>query len=82
VRGYGDLVKINRDSPEWPRQQAASLIREEIRAGRLGPRLPSQMELADQLGLSERTVERALAILKDEGLIYAVTGRGTFVRQQ
>jgi DNA-binding GntR family transcriptional regulator len=29
---------------------------------------------------SAMTVQRALAILKEEGLIYSVPGRGTFVK--
>ena len=39
------------------------------------------MELADETGLSAAIVKRALGLLRDEGLIYAVPGRGTFVRR-
>jgi GntR family transcriptional regulator len=74
-------VKIDNDSPEHPYVQLAGLLREEIRAGKMGPRVPSIMELADQSGLSAATVKRALKLLQDEGLIYAVPGRGTFVRK-
>lgn len=61
--------------------QLAGLLREGIRAGEIGPRIPSIMELADQTGLSPATVKRALRLLREEGLIYAVPGRGTFVRK-
>ena len=52
-----------------------------MKAGDIGPRVPSIMELADETGLSAATVKRALRLLHDEGLIYAVPGRGTFVRK-
>ncbi len=61
--------------------QLAGLLRERIRAGKIGPRVPSIMELADQTGLAPATVKRALRLLKDEGVIYTVPGRGTFVHK-
>jgi DNA-binding GntR family transcriptional regulator len=72
-------VRIDNDSPEHPYVQLAGLLRERIRAGKIGPRIPSIMELADESELSAATVKRALALLRDEGLIYTVPGRGTFV---
>jgi len=72
-------VKIDDDSPEHPYVQLAGLLRERIKDGKIGPRVPSIMELADQTGLSAATVKRALGLLRDEGLIYTVPGRGTFV---
>jgi GntR family transcriptional regulator len=74
-------VKIDNDSPEHPYVQLAGLLRDRIKAGEIGPRVPSIMELADDTGLSAATVKRALRLLHDEGLIYAVPGRGTFVRK-
>jgi GntR family transcriptional regulator len=74
-------VKIDNDSPEHPYVQLAELLRGRIRAGEIGPRVPSIMELADQSGLSAATVKRALGLLRNEGLIYTVPGRGTFVRK-
>ncbi len=61
--------------------QLAGILRERITAGKLGPRVPSIMELAGESGLSAATVKRALRLLRDEGLIYTVPGRGTFVRK-
>jgi GntR family transcriptional regulator len=75
-------VIVDQSSPEWPRQQVADRIRQQITAGEIGPKLPSHMDLAERLGVAPKTVERALKILKDEGLIYSVPGRGTFVRQE
>jgi GntR family transcriptional regulator len=72
-------VKIDNDSPEHPYVQLAGLLRQRIRSGDLGPRVPSIMELADESGLSPATVKRAFRLLRDEKLIYTVPGRGTFV---
>jgi GntR family transcriptional regulator len=72
-------VKIDPDSPEHPYVQLAALLREQIAARKIGPRMPSIMELADQTDLSAATVKRALKILRDEGVITSVPGRGTFV---
>ena len=70
---------VNPDAPAWPYQQVAAVLRDRIRKGELGPRLPSHMQLAQELGVSPMTVQRALRVLKDEGLIYAEPGLGTFV---
>lgn len=71
---------IDPTAPEWPRDQAANLIRERIESREWGPKLPSQMAIAEELGVSPKTIEKALDILKSEGLVYGVPGRGTFVR--
>jgi len=42
-------------------------------------RLPSEDELAVQYSVSKITVKKALELLKEEGLIYRVQGKGTFV---
>lgn len=72
-------MKIDPDSPEHPYVQLATLLRERIRVGTIGPRVPSIMELANETGLSAATVKRALGLLRDEGVIFSVSGRGTFV---
>ena len=72
-------MKIDPDSPQHPYVQLAGLLRERITAGKVGPRVPSIMELADETGLAPATVKRALRLLREEGLIFSVPGRGTFV---
>ena len=74
-------MKIDNDSPQHPYVQLAGLLREQIKGGNIGPRVPSITELAGQSDLSAATVKRALALLREEGLIYTVPGRGTFVRK-
>lgn len=70
---------VDADSPDWPYQQVAATIRERIRTGKLGPRLPSYMNLAHELEVSPMTVQRAIGVLRDEGLVVTYPGRGTFV---
>lgn len=41
--------------------------------------LPQERELADTFGVSRTTVRQALQSLIEDGLIYSVRGRGTFV---
>ncbi|MFD4815808.1 aminotransferase-like domain-containing protein [Peribacillus butanolivorans] len=59
----------------------ASLLEQDITNGFLAPgtKLPPQRELADFLDLNFTTITRAYKICEVKGLIYAVTGRGTFV---
>jgi DNA-binding FadR family transcriptional regulator len=62
----------------------ARRLGEAIRLGLLldGERLPPELQLADQLGVSTVTLREALAVLRDEGLVATRRGRkgGTFVR--
>ena len=44
-----------------------------------GDRLPSVRELASQLAINPNTIQRAYRELENEGYIYTVVGKGTFV---
>jgi DNA-binding GntR family transcriptional regulator len=70
---------IDPKSPDWPRHQAAAIIRARIADGTYSGQLPAQMQLAEELGVSPKTIEKVIAILKEEGLVFGVPGRGTFV---
>lgn len=61
----------------------ADELREMIDSGALGPgdKLPSENELMSQFGVEQPTARRALDVLKNEGLIAARRGAGTFVRE-
>ncbi|GAA3856764.1 GntR family transcriptional regulator [Streptomyces sedi] len=69
------------NDPRPPYQLAADKLREEITSGRLKPgdRLPSSRDLRESLGIANATVHSALRVLRDEGLIYSVQGRGSYV---
>ncbi len=74
-------VLVDTNASAWPYQQVAEQLREQLASGALGPRLPSAMTLAEQMGVAPNTVQRAMRLLRDEGLIFSVPGRGTFVRE-
>ncbi len=59
----------------------ASMLEYDILNGFLAPntKLPPQRELADFLDINLSTVTRAFKLCEVKGLIYAITGRGTFV---
>lgn len=59
----------------------ANLLEYDIVNGYLAPntKLPPQRELADYLDINLSTITRAFKICELKGLIYATTGRGTFV---
>ena len=67
-----------------PYLQVADALRTAVRAGTFtsGDRLPTVAELAKQHSVAKMTVHRALAILRDEGLVITWQGRGTYVREQ
>ncbi|MDR7279848.1 NUDIX domain-containing protein [Catenuloplanes atrovinosus] len=62
-------------------RQLAGVLRDRITRGSLPPghRLPSEKDLHDEFGLARETVRRALAVLRQEGLIEVRHGHGTFV---
>jgi len=59
----------------------ADELERRIRAGELPPRsrVPSARALAATVGVSTRTSEAALRVLKERGLTVSVRGVGTFV---
>ena len=62
-------------------QQLAGLLRGQIMSGELAGRrpLPSKRALKQEHGVSGWTVDSAMAVLRDEGLIETVQGKGLFV---
>src|SRR5688572_12099129 len=73
----------NSASPPKPRkyQQTLDHLYAEIFSGRVGPgdALPTEAELSESLGISRGTIRHALDKLVQDGVIYRVQGRGTFV---
>ena len=59
--------------------QLAALLRSQIEGGTITKRLPSAKTLSQDHGVSHITAERALTMLKDEGLITPVIGKGYYV---
>ncbi len=46
-----------------------------------GDKIPSVRSLALDLGINPNTVQKAYAILENEGVIYSVSGKGNFISE-
>ena len=77
-----DHAHAFRSRPPAYSQDLAELIVERCAAGGSGPgsRLPTERQLADDLGVTRTMVRHALALLEAEGRISREVGRGTFLR--
>jgi DNA-binding transcriptional regulator YhcF (GntR family) len=75
---------LDPDDPRPPFQQVVSIMRAAIltRKYEPGERLPSFGELAKHFGVAPMTVQKAVGLLRDEGLIVTRQGKGSFVRQR
>lgn len=64
-------------------QQIAANLRALIQDGDLSPgaKVPSNSELMSQYGVTNRSAQRALKVLKDEGYLVGRTGSGVYVRE-
>jgi GntR family transcriptional regulator len=73
--------RIRHDSSVPVATQVARDIEADITAGRCAPdtRLPSEADLSQQYGVARMTVRRAVAQLRDKGLVVTIHGRGSFV---
>jgi DNA-binding GntR family transcriptional regulator len=70
---------LDHDSPVPLYEQLAALLRAGIESGGIGPRLPSEIALTQQYGVSRGTAHRAVMILVDAGYVRISRGKGTFV---
>lgn len=70
-------IKIKRITEE-----IVSQIREHIAKGELkaGDRLPSERDMAQQLGVSRPTVREALQVLEHTGFVEILQGSGTYIK--
>ncbi|MCF3102945.1 GntR family transcriptional regulator [Streptomyces roseoverticillatus] len=66
-------------SPRGTYLQVAGALREQIEAGEIAERLPPKAELRRIHGVGASTIDRALAVLKAEGLIESVRGAANYV---
>jgi DNA-binding GntR family transcriptional regulator len=74
-------VSVNPYSDVPVYEQVAAILRGKIASGELHALdpLPSELALAQTYQVGRDTVRHALAVLRDEGLVFTVAQRGTFV---
>lgn len=72
-----------KDRREYLYRQLSMILRENIRTGKYKPgsRLPSLNEIKALYRVNKITVLKALAELRDAGLIYSVAAQGTYVAE-
>src|SRR4051812_49958380 len=76
-----NLFRLNRESPVPLHAQLLNELRRAVMAGDLKPhtRVISEPELAHELSISRTTIRQAWQAAEEEGLLYRVPGKGTYV---
>jgi len=71
------------EAPRSQYRQLADLLRSAIERGEYAPGsvLPSEPELSQRYSVSRPTINRAVSILRSQGLVRVDRGRGTIVRE-
>ena len=69
------------DASDYVWRQVADVLATRISDGTYpaGSALPIETALAAELGVSKGSVRKAIAELRDRGLVHTLHGRGTFV---
>ncbi len=72
---------INRDGGIACYQQLSEILIKQIEEGILksSEQIPTEMELSKRYKLNRHTVRQAIERLKNEGFVYTIKGKGTFV---
>lgn len=63
------------------RELLTDRIRRRVAGYRPGEKLPTHEQLAEQLPSSRASVARAIALLKEDGLLVGVRGSGVYVAE-
>ncbi|GAA0968942.1 hypothetical protein GCM10009550_75110 [Actinocorallia libanotica] len=79
-------MKVSEEGSADPRplhQRIAADLREEILSGELlpGSTLPSTQQLRERFGVANATIQKALQVLKDEGMLLGRAGANVSVRE-
>jgi GntR family transcriptional regulator len=76
------VAKIDPTGPVPPYRQIAEIIRKRIKSGEYpkNSRIPTESEMVETWEVARTTARRAIAVLREEGLVYTVPQRGTYVR--
>jgi DNA-binding GntR family transcriptional regulator len=76
--------RIDPIAPVPPYRQIADILRQRIEGGKYPPdtRIPTESELVEEFEVARTTARRAVSVLRDEGLIYTVPNRGSYVTRK
>ena len=78
------LVVINPRSRKPPFQQVGEILKARVESGQYpaDERIPSEAELMSEFEIGRTTARRAIAWLRETGLVETLPGRGTYVVPQ
>ena len=64
------------------REKVVELLRDRFERGEFAARrrIPSQAEMAEEFGVSGRTIARAIAHLRDQGYLWTLPHKGSYAR--
>ncbi len=76
--------RIDPLAPVPPYRQIAEILKRRILSGQYpsNSRIPTESELVETYEVARTTARRAVGVLRDEGLVYTVPQRGTYVAQR
>ncbi|MEV0616212.1 winged helix-turn-helix domain-containing protein [Nonomuraea sp. NPDC050404] len=74
-------MTVDHHDPTPIYRQIAAILKAKILSGEYQPRqvLPSELQLQQEHGVARATVRHAIEALRDEGLVYTLPQRGTYV---
>jgi len=81
LAGHYQAVSIDHEGDVPVYVQLADILRARIMSGELAARrpVPSKRTLMQEYGVAGGTIDKAIGILRREGLVRTVTGRGIYV---
>ena len=76
------MTTIDPTGPVPPYKQIAAIIRARVESGEYatGTRIPTESEMVETWEVARTTARRAIALLREEGLVTTVPQRGSYVR--
>lgn len=81
---YGPDDQVQRDLPDAPFEQLAAILRARVKRGDWKPNrsIASENALVEEYGLARATVRKAIALLVEDGTLYVLPKRGTYVAER
>ena len=75
---------VDPDSATTVYVQVANILRARIESGELLPDrpVPSESQLQQEFGVARGTARKAIGVLREEGLVVTVMGRGSYVNPE
>ncbi|MGH3342386.1 MAG: GntR family transcriptional regulator [Carbonactinosporaceae bacterium] len=77
-------MTVDHHDPTPIYRQLAEVLREKTENGEFRPRqmIPSEKQLQQEHGVARETARRAIALLREQGYVYTLPQRGTYVSER